>query len=134
MTEHPSIYNIIFITEYFSPAQVDLELLCSPTPLDNHNDHVDTQLRECNRLLVWIKRSIVCIDTHRECVQVKKHYVPERIRAAGFTDLRLYKPQRDDLTTNRQGLYICPSLRCINAEETRQLPPAYLSPPADQQA
>ena len=35
----------------------------------------------------------------------KKHTVPERIRAAGFTELR-WKPQRDDLTTNRQGLRV----------------------------
>ena len=34
----------------------------------------------------------------------RKNHVPERIRAAGFTELRLRKPQRDDLTTNRQGL------------------------------
>ena len=35
----------------------------------------------------------------------KKFVVPERIRAAGFTEQ--ISPQRDDLTTNRQGLDNC---------------------------
>ena len=35
----------------------------------------------------------------------KKSVVPERIRAAGFTEQ--ISPQRDDLTTNRQGLDNC---------------------------
>ena len=35
----------------------------------------------------------------------KKSVVPERIRAAGFTES--ISPQRDDLTTNRQGLDNC---------------------------
>ena len=35
-----------------------------------------------------------------------KNDVPGRIRASGFTGL--VEPQRDDLTTNRQGLIIVP--------------------------
>jgi hypothetical protein len=40
------------------------------------------------------------------CFEKKNHNVPERIRAAGFTELQRDDswPQRDDLTTNRQGL------------------------------
>ena len=33
----------------------------------------------------------------------EQNYVPGRIRASGFTDRVHPTPQRDDLTTNRQG-------------------------------
>ena len=46
------------------------------------------------------------------CQETKKETVPERIRAAGFTDLQ-YRPQRDDLTTNRRGLVIMAQILCI---------------------
>jgi hypothetical protein len=82
-----SIYNNILITEYtvFCSVQVVMELLCLPTSLNNHNDHVDT---------LHPTFSIECSLCGVSCViaqiasRAGKNYVPERIRAAGFTDLR----------------------------------------------
>jgi hypothetical protein len=65
----------------------------------------------------------------RKSLAEKNNNVPERIRAAGFTELQSHKPQRDDLTTNRQGLSIIMSNWHTNAKEN--LPPLFYSKPAN---